>query len=89
LSYLIKLRLSAQKDLNDLTGQDYKAVARIISSLEDNPRPNSVRKLAESGLWRVRVGKCRIVYAIDDKTREVIVVRVVRRSEDTYKGLSV
>jgi mRNA interferase RelE/StbE len=87
LSYRIKLRISAQKDLSALSGQDYKAIAKVISSLGNDPRPHQVKKLADSGLWRVRVRKCRIVYDIDDKAREVIIVRVAKRSEDTYKGL--
>lgn len=87
MSYRIKLRISAQKDLNALFGQEYEAVARAISALEENPRPRRVKKLADSELWRVRVRKCRIVYAIDDKAREVIIIRVAKRNEDTYRGL--
>ncbi|MBI4233701.1 MAG: type II toxin-antitoxin system RelE/ParE family toxin, partial [Chloroflexi bacterium] len=45
------------------------------------------KKLAESGLWRVRVGQYRIVYAIDDRFQLVTTVKVARRREDTYKGL--
>ncbi|MGA9049758.1 MAG: type II toxin-antitoxin system RelE/ParE family toxin [Dehalococcoidia bacterium] len=87
MSYQVKLRRSAQKDLAALAGQDYEAVARAISSMETNPRPPKVKKLAEGKLWRIRVRQCRIVYAIDDKTGEVIIVRIARRSEDTYKKL--
>ncbi|MBE9477759.1 MAG: type II toxin-antitoxin system RelE/ParE family toxin, partial [Chloroflexi bacterium] len=39
------------------------------------------------GLWRIRVGRYRIVYAIDDESRMIIVVRVAWRSGDTYKRL--
>jgi mRNA-degrading endonuclease RelE of RelBE toxin-antitoxin system len=87
VSYKVKLRRPAQKDLDDLAGQDYEAVARVISSLEDNPRPVRVKKLAESELWRIRVRQCRIIYAIDDKSKEVIIVRIARRNKDTYKKL--
>lgn len=87
MSYRVKIRSAAQKDLNALVGQEYEAVAKAISALEKNPRPPRVKKLAESGLWRVRIKKCRVVYAINDTTKEIIVVRVARRSEDTYKRL--
>jgi len=87
VSYRVKIRSAAQKDLNALVGQEYEAVAKAISALEKNPRPPRVKKLAESGLWRVRIKKCRVVYAINDTTKEIIVVRVARRSEDTYKRL--
>jgi mRNA interferase RelE/StbE len=73
--------------LDALSERDYEIVAKTISTLEENPRPPRVKKLADSGLWRIRVGQYRIVYAIDDETRVVTLVRVARRREDTYKGL--
>ena len=87
MSYQVKLRRAAQKQLDRLVGQDYQAVARVISTLEQEPRPRGVKKLAESGLWRIRVGQCRVAYNIDDVERLVLVVRVARRTEDTYKRL--
>ena len=87
LSYEVRLRHVAQKGLDGLQERDYEAVARAITNLEENPRPPRVKKLVDSGLWRIRVGQHRIVYAIDDKSRLVTVVRVARRQEDTYKGL--
>ena len=62
-------------------------VARSIDHLGNTPRPPRVKKLADSGLWRIRVGQHRIVYAIDDKAQLVTIVRVARRKESTYKGL--
>ena len=87
MSYQVKLGRAAQKQLDRLVGRDYQAVARAISALEQEPRPRGVKKLAESGLWRVRVGRYRVVYAIDDGEHLVTVVRVAGRTEDTYKGL--
>ena len=87
MSYQIRLRRAAQEQLDKLVGQDYQAVARVISTLEQEPRPRGVKKLAESGLWRIRVGQCRVAYNIDDVERLVLVVRVARRTEDTYKRL--
>jgi len=87
LSYEVKIRSAAQKDLDTLTGKEYQAVAEAISALEETPRPPKVKKLAESGLWRVRVKKYRVIYAINDTAKEIIVVRVARRSEDTYNKL--
>ncbi len=87
MSYQVRLRRAAQKQLDKLTGRDYQAVARVISALEQEPRPKRVKKLAESGLWRIRVRPYRIVYVINDKESQVIVVRVARRAEDTYRRL--
>ncbi len=87
MSYQVRLRRVAQRQLDGLTGRDYQAIAKTISALEQEPRPRGGKKLAESGLWRIRIGRYRVVYAIDDKESLVIVVRVARRTEDTYRRL--
>lgn len=87
MSYQVRLRRITQKQLDAIAGQDYQAVARAISALAQEPRPPRVKKLALNGLWRIRVGRYRVVYAIDDKKSLVIVVRVAKRTEDTYKRL--
>ncbi len=87
MNYEIRLRRAAQKELDASFGRDYKMLARAISGLEQKPRPPRVKKLADSGLWRVRIGHYRIVYAIDDENKLVTIVRVARRKEGTYKGL--
>jgi len=86
VSYKIELRHVAQKQLDELPEREYKAIAEIISSLAQKPRPLRVKKLADSGLWRIRVKKYRVVYAIDDEAQLVIIVRIARRREDTYKS---
>lgn len=87
MSYEVRLRRTSQEGLDSLSLKDYRVVARVIDSLESNPRPHRVKKLADSGLWRVRMGRFRLVYAIDDTNKLVIIVRVARRREDTYKGI--
>ena len=87
MGYEVKIRSAAQKGLDSLTGKEYLLVAEAISALEETPRPPKVKKLADSDLWRVRVKKCRVIYAINDTAKEIIVVRVARRSEDTYKEI--
>ena len=87
MSYQIRLRLAAQKQLDKLAKHDFEIIAEAISALEQEPRPPRVKKLAESGLWRIRAGHNRVVYAIDDKESLVTVVRVAKRTEETYKRL--
>jgi mRNA interferase RelE/StbE len=87
VSYEVRLRRIAQNGLDALPGRDYEAVGEAIGTLEKDPRPPRAKKLAGSGLWRIRVGQYRIVYGIDDRAQLVTIVRVVRRQEDTYKGL--
>jgi len=87
MSYEIILRHIVRKELDLLSDQVYRRIAEIISILEQNPRPSGVKKLSGSGLWRVRVGNYRVVYSINDSAKQVMVVRIARSNEDTYKGL--
>ena len=87
MSYKVELRRAACKELDALLGQDYEAVAKAISTPEQQPKPPRVKKLAESGLWRIRVRQYWIVYAINDKARLVTLVPVAKRRENTYKRL--
>jgi mRNA interferase RelE/StbE len=64
------------------------AVARLrgpILALARDPRPPGAVILAGSSFWRLRVGDIRIVFAVDDAARTVVVLRVARRNESTYR----
>jgi mRNA interferase RelE/StbE len=50
-----------------------------------DPRPPGVVKLAGTDVWRLRVGDLRIVYLIDEAANLVVVLKVARRSESTYR----
>ena len=42
-------------------------------------------KLAGTDFWRLRVGDLRVIYLVDDGANLVVVLRVARRSESTYR----
>jgi mRNA-degrading endonuclease RelE of RelBE toxin-antitoxin system len=50
-----------------------------------DPRPPGTVKLTGTEFWRLRVGDLRVIYLIDDPASLVIVPRVARRSESTYR----
>jgi mRNA interferase RelE/StbE len=52
-----------------------------VDGLASNPRPVRVVKLAGRADYRVRVGDYRVVYAVDDAERLVIVARIGYRRE--------
>ena len=87
MGYQVLLRRAVQKQLEGLAQHEYAAVELAISGLQEEPRPRGVKKLSESGLWRIRVGRFRVVYAVDDAERVVTLVRVARRAEQTYRNL--
>ncbi len=87
MSYRLIVRPAAEKFILRLNESDYGAIVERLRSLVEEPRPSAVRKLASTSLRRLRVGDFRIVYSVDDKERVVKILRIARRSEDTYKGL--
>jgi mRNA-degrading endonuclease RelE of RelBE toxin-antitoxin system len=48
------------------------------------PRPPGTVKLTGTEFWRLRVGDLRVIY-LDDVANLVVVLRVARRSESTYR----
>ncbi len=87
MRYRVILRPNVRKALNRLAEHDYRPILLRLRSLADEQRPPDVRKLAGTQLWRLRVRDFRIVYSVDDKEKGVNILRIARRSEDTYKGL--
>ena len=79
--YQIELRRRAQNALSRLPKTDFRAVIEAIKGLAETPRPRGVEKVKGTGLWRIRRGDYRIVYAIDDNQQLVTVVRVGHRRE--------
>ena len=76
---------AAQGQLRRLPPGDAARLRGPILALAIQPRPAGVAKLAETEFWRLRVGDMRIVYQVDDTARLVIVLKVARRSESTYR----
>jgi mRNA interferase RelE/StbE len=83
----VEIHRAAQKQLLSFPREAQVEIAKAIDEMENNARPVGCRKLRETGLWRVRVGRYRMVYVIDDEAQVVTVVKVAIRREDTYKGL--
>jgi mRNA interferase RelE/StbE len=84
--YRLKLTRHANRDFQKLPPYDFDYVAGALKILRENPRPPGITKLI-SGLYRVRAGNWRIIYTIFDKENLVLVLKIVRRSEDTYDKL--
>ncbi len=86
MTYHVRIREDAQKQLDRLTETVRKRVVRAIIKLQEEPRPQGVRKIVDSVFWRIRVGRFRVIYTIDDE-RQIIIVRVSKRDESTYQSL--
>lgn len=90
--YRVVLTPGAQRQLDRLSGVSLAGLRGVILGLGSHPYPAGATKLVGSrNLWRVRVrvdGRSwRVVYEVRPRDRMVIVTRVVRRDEGTYRGL--
>ena len=77
---------AAQRDLRRLPPGDAARLRGPILALGRDPRPAGAVKLVGTAFWRLRVGDLRVIYVVDDTAGVVVVLRVARRSESTYRG---
>ena len=75
-SYRLEVKRSAIKEIGDLPKADCHRVVAKIQSLAGEPRPHGCEKLSGAEKYRIRQGNYRILYAIDDATKSVIIVKV-------------
>ena len=81
----VELAPAAQRQLRRLPPGDAARLRGPILALAVEPRPPGAVKLVGTDFWRQRVGDLRLVYVIDDDASLVVVLRVARRSESTYR----
>lgn len=76
------LERSAERDLKALPSDIFRRILPLIRALAQNPRPPGCHKIAGSrNDWRIRMGDYRVVYEVDDKLKQVKVMRVRHRRE--------
>ena len=84
--YRILIKPSAAKEI-EAVGQkkDRQRVVASIHSMADDPRPPGCEKLAgDRDRYRVRVGRYRVIYSIEDEELLVVVIPVGHR-KDVYR----
>jgi mRNA interferase RelE/StbE len=87
MPYEIILQPSAEKSLDRVPRKDRMRIVEALEDLRNESQPKGCKKLkGEENLWRIRVGKYRVVYAIREKELVLLVVRVAHR-KDAYRDL--
>jgi mRNA interferase RelE/StbE len=83
--YRILIKPSAVKEIEAISPKkDRQRIVGRISKLADNPRPPGGEKLSGQEKYRIRLGRYRIVYSIEDQDLIVYVVKVGHR-KDVYR----
>jgi mRNA interferase RelE/StbE len=86
MAYQLKLHRDVEKQLRRIPKKFQERLVETMRSFRNDPRPHGSEHLQDE-LYRVRIGNYRIVYAIFDDEVVVVVCKVGRRSEKTYRDL--
>ncbi len=78
-AYKLFFKKSVQKDFNAIPKKDLKRILKRIEKLTKDPRPPGCEKLTGQERYRLRQGRYRIVYSIQDDELTVWVVKVGHR----------
>ncbi|MDD5311419.1 MAG: type II toxin-antitoxin system RelE/ParE family toxin [Dehalococcoidia bacterium] len=79
--YKIYFRESVEKDFRSVIKNDIKKILRKIALLASEPRPQGCEKLTDQEKYRIRQGRYRIVYSIQDDELTVWIVNVAHRKD--------
>ena len=77
--YRIFFRKSVKKDLSGIPKKDLKRILEKIKSLGVEPRPAGCEKLSGQEKYRIRQGRYRIIYSIQDFELTIWAVKVGHR----------
>ena len=83
-AYKIFFKKSVEKDFNVIPKNDLGKILERIETLAENPRPPGCEKLTGQQKYRLRQGRYRILYSIQDDELTVWVVKVGHR-KDIYR----
>ncbi len=83
--YRIDLAPAAERQLRRLPPGDAARSRAAILALVIEPRPPGVARIAGTEFWRIRTGDLRVIYLIEDSDALVVILKVARRAESTYR----
>jgi mRNA interferase RelE/StbE len=82
--YKIFFKKSVEKDFKAIPQNELKKIIKRIGGLANDPRPQGCEKLTGQDRYRLRQGRYRIVYSIQDNKLTIWVVKVGHR-KDIYR----
>jgi mRNA interferase RelE/StbE len=79
-SYEIEITRSAERQLKRLPPDDRQRIVRAILPLSDDPFPQGSRKLSGyDDVFRIRVGRYRVLYSVSEKKLIIIILKIGHR----------
>ncbi len=81
--YRVFFKASVEKDFESIPQKELRRILQRIELLRENPQPSGCEKLTGQDRYRVRQGRYRILYSIQDEELTVWIVKVAHR-KDVY-----
>ena len=83
-AYKIFFKKSVEKDFKVIPKKDLVKILERIEALAEDPRPPGCEKLSGQQKYRLRQGRYRILYSVQDDELTIWVVKVGHR-KDIYR----
>jgi mRNA interferase RelE/StbE len=83
-AYKIYFKKSVEKDFKVIPKKDLVKILERIEALAEDPRPQGCEKLSGQLKYRLRQGRYRILYSVQDDELTIWVVKVGHR-KDIYR----
>lgn len=81
MNYLVEFTPHVERQLAKLDSEVSDKLIRAALQLGENPRPTGCKKLRGLPGYRIRVGKYRILYEVEDRIRIVLVTAAGPRKD--------
>ncbi|MBN1875790.1 MAG: type II toxin-antitoxin system RelE/ParE family toxin [Anaerolineae bacterium] len=75
-----------KRELRAISDADRQRVIAAIASLKEVARPSGIVQLIPN-VYRLRVGNYRIIYKVFDAESLILIGRISRRNEKTYRDI--
>ncbi len=83
-AYKLFFKTSVEKDFDAIPKKDVKGILNRIASPAEDPRPSGSERLTGLERYRLRQGRYRILYTIQDDELTIWIVKVGHR-KDAYR----
>lgn len=81
----IEITHSAEKQLRTLSREDQQRLAEAMLALAEDPRPRGSKKLSGyEDIFRIRVGRFRVLYSVAKKRLVILILKIGHR-RDVYR----
>jgi mRNA interferase RelE/StbE len=84
VTYSLRIKASAGEEIRALPKSDRERVVAAIDGLREEPHQGTQLKGSTTGLRRIRVGRYRVIFEVQNDVLIVLVLRVGHR-RDVYR----